>query len=87
MACHMPNIGACSWHDFASEALRLAGAQTPIIAMTSAEYPQKAKRPACSELDHYRFRLLGLDDTCTWQDALAEYMRAKGHLRKGPPGW
>jgi dTDP-4-dehydrorhamnose reductase len=79
---HVTNSGACSWYEFAREALRLAGSKTPILPITSAEYPQKAKRPAYSVLGHYQLKLLGSDDLSSWQDALRRYMRKKGHARK-----
>jgi dTDP-4-dehydrorhamnose reductase len=71
---HITNSGACSWYDFATEILRLAGSRTPVLPITSAQYPQRAKRPAYSVLDHYHLRLLGMDDLRSWQEGLGEYM-------------
>jgi len=77
---HVTNKGACSWYEFAKEILRLAGLKTPLIPVTSDEYPQKVKRPPFSALDNYHLRLLGMDDMRPWQEALASYMKEKGHL-------
>jgi dTDP-4-dehydrorhamnose reductase len=76
---HITNRGACSWYEFAKEILKLAGLKTPVIPVTSAHYPQKARRPGYSVLDNYHLRLLGMDDMRNWQEALEDYMTRKGH--------
>ena len=77
---HITNRGSCSWYEFTREIMRLAGLKTPIIPITSDQYPQKARRPHYSVLDNYHLRLLGMDDTRPWQAALKDYMREKGHI-------
>jgi dTDP-4-dehydrorhamnose reductase len=78
---HITNKGACSWYDFTQEILRLAKLKTPVVPITSDQYPQKAKRPLYSVLDNYHLRLLGMDDLRPWQEALEDYMRSKEHIR------
>lgn len=78
---HITNSGACSWFEFTSEILDLAGLRTPIVPITSDQYPQKAKRPHYSVLDNYHLRLIGMDNMRPWQDALRDYMAEKGHLK------
>jgi len=78
---HITNSGACSWFEFTREILNLAGLRTPVIHITSDQYPQKAKRPHYSVLDNYHLRLLGMDDMRPWQEALRHYMVEKGHLK------
>jgi dTDP-4-dehydrorhamnose reductase len=75
---HVTNSGTCSWYDFACEIIRLAGAKTAVLPISSSQYPQKAKRPAYSVLDHFNLRLLGMDDMRSWQEGLGEYMRGRG---------
>ena len=77
---HITNKGYCSWYEFTTWILKLAGLSTPVIAITSDKYPQKAKRPGFSVLDNYHLRLLGMDDLRPWQEALEDYMRCKGHI-------
>jgi dTDP-4-dehydrorhamnose reductase len=79
---HITNKGSCSWYDFATEILKQAGLKTPIIPITSDQYPQKAKRPRFSVLDNYHLRLLGMDDMRPWQKALKDYMREKGYVKQ-----
>lgn len=78
---HITNKGACSWYEFTKEILRLARSETPVIPITSDQYPQKARRPRFSVLDNYHLRLLGMGDMRPWQEALEDYMRVKGHIR------
>lgn len=77
---HITNRGSCSWYEFAKEILKQAGVKTPVIPITSGQYPQKAARPGFSALDNYHLRLLGMDDMRPWQEALRDYMMAKGHI-------
>lgn len=77
---HITNKGSCSWYEFAREILRLAGLKTPVIPVTSDEYPRRARRPRFSVLDNYHLRLLGMDDMRIWQEALKDYMTEKGYI-------
>jgi dTDP-4-dehydrorhamnose reductase len=71
---HIVGSGSCSWHEFASEIIKLAGLKTRVIPITSDQYPQKAKRPHFSVLDNYHLKLLGMNDLPIWQEALAGYL-------------
>jgi dTDP-4-dehydrorhamnose reductase len=77
---HITNKGACSWYEFTVEILRLAGITTPVVPITSDQYPQKARRPGYSVLDNSHLRLLGMDDMRSWQEALKDYLAASGHI-------
>jgi len=78
---HITNSGVCSWYEFTKEILKLASLKTPVIPITSDQYPQKAKRPHFSVLDNYHLRLLGMDDMRPWQEALEDYLIEKGHVK------
>jgi len=77
---HITNRGDCSWYEFTTEILKLAGITTPVVPITSDQYPQKARRPRYSVLDNYHLRLLGIDDMRPWQEALKDYLVARGHI-------
>lgn len=79
---HITNRGACSWYQFTTEILKLAGLKTPVVPITSDQYPQKARRPRYSVLDNSHLRLLGLDDMRPWPEALKDYLVARGHIGK-----
>jgi dTDP-4-dehydrorhamnose reductase len=66
--------GACSWADFAKEIFRLAGKPTEVVAITTAEYPTPAVRPAYSVLDNYMLKLTTDFTFAPWESAIKEYM-------------
>ena len=72
---HATNGGETSWFGFAVEILRMAAMDTPVLPITTAEYPTPAVRPANSRLDNTRLRSvfgLSLPD---WRSGLAECMK------------
>ena len=77
---HVTNSGVCSWYDFAVEIIRQAGLNTPVVPITSDQFPQKAKRPRYSVLGNEQLRLLGMDDMPSWQEALGDYLKQRGHI-------
>ncbi|WP_028587318.1 dTDP-4-dehydrorhamnose reductase [Desulfocurvus vexinensis] len=71
---HVVNSGEASWCELASEALRMAGVPCAVAPVTSAEYPQRAKRPAYSALSTARFtRATGLTPR-PWVQAVRDYV-------------
>lgn len=73
---HATCEGSCSWADFATEIFRMAGKDTLVKYITTAEYPTPAKRPAYSVLDNYMLRLTTSYQMADWKEALAEYMNS-----------
>jgi dTDP-4-dehydrorhamnose reductase len=67
---HLTAQGQTTWHGFAQAIMRKAGLDVPIEAITTADYPTPARRPAYSVLDcsklqtEFNYRLPG------WQQAL-----------------
>lgn len=70
--------GSCNWADFAKEIFRLAGKDTKVKDITTAEYPTPAVRPAYSVLENYMFKLTTDFQFAQWQDAAAEYVKGMG---------
>lgn len=71
---HATNDGACTWHEFACEICRQAGAQVNVARLSSAELARPARRPAYSVLhtgwlEHVLGRRLP-----HWRDALSRYL-------------
>lgn len=66
--------GSCSWADFAKEIFRLAGKNTEVDYITTAEYPTPAKRPAYSVLEKLMLKLTVGYEPADWHDAIAEYI-------------
>lgn len=73
---HVANAGSCSWHEFATTGLALAGVDAPVAAITTAELGLAAPRPAYSVLDTGRYDGLGLVALRPWPDALAASLSA-----------
>jgi dTDP-4-dehydrorhamnose reductase len=75
---HVANSGSCTWWEFAKEIVLMGGFKAEVKRITSSEYPTKARRPKLSaltsvRLSHHNISMRG------WQDALADYLRLKGH--------
>jgi dTDP-4-dehydrorhamnose reductase len=76
---HFAGGGAVSWHGFAEAIFALAapwrGAPPKVEAITTAEYPTPARRPANSVLDCSHIgEAFGIEPR-PWRDALAEVIR------------
>lgn len=76
---HATCEGECCWAEFAKEIFRLAGKQTVVEGITTAEYdkkfPGQAQRPAYSVLDNYMLDLTTDFKFASWEAAIAEYMK------------
>lgn len=73
---HATCEGSCSWAQFTEEIFRLAGKNTKVKAITTAEYAAPAPRPAYSILENYMLKLTGGYRFADWHDAIAEYLKA-----------
>lgn len=71
--------GICSWADFTKEIFRLAGKDTVVNPVTSAQYkemnPQSADRPAYSVLENYMLKLTSNYMFADWHDAIEDYLK------------
>lgn len=66
---HLVNEEVATWYEVAKEAFRLRGVATPLVPVTSAEFPTKARRPPHAVLLNTKFPSLR-----RWQDALRDYL-------------
>lgn len=71
---HVVNDGRCTWYEFATEILRLAGIDRPIRPCTTTEFPRPAKRPAYSVLDLSRYESATGHRPRDWTQAIAEFL-------------
>ncbi|MFN4179115.1 MAG: dTDP-4-dehydrorhamnose reductase [Armatimonadota bacterium] len=72
---HIANRGYCSWHEFASAIVQLAGLNATVEPITSDQIPLKAKRPAFSALVSVRLLSAGLPPLRHWREALTDFMQ------------
>ncbi len=80
---HFANSGATSWHGFAEAILAEArGAGLPVLPervlpIASADYPQRAARPAYSVLATAKYRAATGAPPPPWREGLARYFQAR----------
>jgi dTDP-4-dehydrorhamnose reductase len=72
---HYRNRDAVSWHGFAMEIARRAAPGRAVAAVSSAEFPRPARRPAYSVLDVERFETLLGRRVEAWADGLDRCLR------------
>ena len=77
---HVTSEGSCSWYEFAGKIFELLGLTPEFGGQTSAESGAKTRRPAYSVLAKDGLRKAGVSPMRPWPEALAEYLRDKGHL-------
>jgi dTDP-4-dehydrorhamnose reductase len=78
---HVTSAGECSWYQFAAKIFALCGMDVDLSPQTTAEAGYQARRPAYSVLGHGRWLAAGLEELRPWPEALADYLRAKGHIQ------
>ena len=74
---HIANAGVCSWHEFASATVRMAGIPQQPEAVSSAAFPSPARRPAYSALASERLSECNISPLRVWRQALEAYLREK----------
>jgi dTDP-4-dehydrorhamnose reductase len=75
---NLTNGGECSWHEFASATLDLAGIDVEIEPTATVQNPMKAVRPSYSAMDSVRLAEFGVEPLRPWREALGHYLNAKG---------
>jgi dTDP-4-dehydrorhamnose reductase len=74
---HGSNSGFTSWHDFAIEIFKLAGADTDRVrAITSKDLRNKAPRPEYSVLDNSKWLDFGVKPLDPWQESVSRAFQA-----------
>lgn len=71
---HLANSGQASWCELATEAVQCADLECRVKPITSAEYPQKACRPAFSVLDLSKFTATTGITPRPWVQAVREFL-------------
>ncbi len=71
---HMTGEGECSWYEFAAAIFELSGVRADLSPVSSADYIQKARRPAYSVLENARAKRLHLPGFSDWREALARHL-------------
>ena len=74
------NAGQTSWFGFAEKIFELMGLTPSLTPISSDELDAPARRPAFSVLENRALIEAGLKKLRSWEDALAAYLTAKGHI-------
>ena len=74
---HVTCQGVCSRYEFAQEILKLAGMETGLHAVPTAESQLSSARPAYAVLDNFILRIIDLYQMPQWKDSLKEYMEER----------
>jgi dTDP-4-dehydrorhamnose reductase len=72
---HCTGEGECSWFDFASKIIELAGINCEVNPCSSDEFVRAAKRPSYSSLDNMMLRCTVGNEMRNWVDALEVFMK------------
>ncbi len=75
---HLTNAGSCTWYEFASFIVKAAKLDAEVAPQTSAESGTPVRRPSYSVLENARLHEFGVAPLRSWQDAVTDYLKAKG---------
>lgn len=71
---HLAGSGSTSWHGLTCALYAATNISTPVIPVTTAEFPRPAARPACSILESMQSPAIKLPQ---WQQGLTEFIAAR----------
>lgn len=72
---HLSSGGLINWYEFASEVMRLTGANTKVSPVSTEEFGAKAPRPYFSKLDTGLIRSFEGTRIINWQEGLQHMLR------------
>ena len=75
---HMSCQGETTWYEFARTILERIGSTTRVTQVPNDFYPTTFRRPENTYLINAALQARGLDHMPQWEEALAEYLEAKG---------
>ena len=75
---HLTNVGECSWFEFAKGVFDLVGVEVEMEPIETGETGRRARRPSYSALTTTRLSEVGSSPLRPWNEALSDYLRAKG---------
>ena len=75
---HIVNSGTATWFEFAERIISDANVKARMIPLKTEQFPTPAARPRYSALDNAKFSK-AIHALRPWQDALKDYLLAKGH--------
>ncbi len=83
---HMSCQGETTWYEFARAILERIGSRTKVTPVSNNYYQTTFTRPENTYLINARLQARGLDHMPHWEQALTEYLQAKGATRAAAVG-
>jgi len=71
---HITNSGHCSWYEFAKKIFKAANIHINLEPVDSQEFRRPAKRPRCSILKNYNWKMEGFTPLRDYRKALLDYL-------------
>jgi dTDP-4-dehydrorhamnose reductase len=78
--------GETSWYEFARAILERIGSQTQVTPVSNDHYPTPFTRPENTYLINSKLQARALDQMPHWEQALGDYLQAKGATRASAVG-
>jgi dTDP-4-dehydrorhamnose reductase len=75
---HVVNSGTSTWYEFAERIISETNVKARVLPIKTEQFPTPAARPRYSALDNAKLTKT-VRAMRAWQDALKDYLRAKGH--------
>jgi dTDP-4-dehydrorhamnose reductase len=75
---HMSCQGETTWYQFARAILERVGSTTRVVPVANDFYPTPFRRPENTYLINAALQARGLDEMPSWDEALSDYLEAKG---------
>jgi dTDP-4-dehydrorhamnose reductase len=79
---HLAGSGKASWYDVARELYRRMEIKTPVVPVSTKEFPRPAKRPAHAVLASTKLLDISLPP---WEQGLDEFVKQTKNKQKGKP--
>jgi dTDP-4-dehydrorhamnose reductase len=67
--------GQCSWYEFARAIWETLQLETPLVPVSSRDFPVTVRRPFYSVLENKKLSELKINQMPGWKEALREFLR------------
>jgi dTDP-4-dehydrorhamnose reductase len=71
---HLSNEGSVTWNRFTKDIFEIAGIDTPVLPISTAELDRPAPRPAFSTMRGLALEIAGMEPMRGYREALAEFI-------------
>ena len=72
---HLSNSGSCTWNEFTRVIFEIAGINTPVLPVSTAELGRPAPRPRYSVMRGLVLQMQGIEPMRHYREAVSEFIR------------